>query len=127
MENTISDARNNGYVSTLFGRRRNTDNLFVSNKNIVRAEERAAINMPIQGTAADLIKIAMIKIQKSLKENNFKSKMILQIHDELLFEVPENEIDSLAKLVVDEMENAILLEVPLVVDWNVGDNWYEAH
>ncbi len=127
METTLIDARNNGYVKTLFGRRRNTKNLMVSNKNIVQSEERAAINMPIQGTAADLIKIAMIRIQDKLDEHQFDSKMILQIHDELLFEVPENEIDKLSEIVVHEMENAISLKVPLIVDWNIGDNWFEAH
>ena len=127
METTLIDARNNGYVKTLFGRRRNTKNLMVSNKNIVQSEERAAINMPIQGTAADLIKIAMIRIQDKLDEHQFDSKMILQIHDELLFEVPENEIDKLSEIVVHEMENAISLKVPLIVDWNTGDNWFEAH
>ncbi len=127
MENTLKDARDNGYVKTLSGRRRNTQNLMVSNKNIVQAEERATINMPIQGTAADLIKIAMIRIQNKLIEQQLETKMILQIHDELLFEVPEHEVDQVSKMVVYEMENAMDLDVPLIVDWNIGDNWYEAH
>ena len=102
-------------------------NLSTSNKNMVQAEERAAINMPIQGTAADLIKIAMININKRMNSENYKSKMILQIHDELLFECPEAEVIKFAKIVQYEMETAVSLSVPLKVDWNYGQNWYEAH
>ena len=91
------------------------------------AEERAAINMPIQGTAADLIKIAMINIHKRINSENYKSKMILQIHDELLFECPEDEVHKFGEMVQHEMETAISLAVPLKVDWNYGTNWYEAH
>ena len=98
-----------------------------SNHNLVKAEERAAINMPIQGTAADLIKIAMINIHKQMDADNYTSKMILQIHDELLFEGPLEEMDKLSTLVVNEMESAMLLSVPLKVDWKIGKNWYEAH
>ena len=97
------------------------------NKNIVHAEERAAINMPIQGTAADLIKIAMINIYKRMSSEKYKNKMILQIHDELLFECPENEVIKFAEIVQYEMETAINLSVPLKVDWNYGSNWFEAH
>ena len=102
-------------------------NLSASNKNIVQAEERAAINMPIQGTAADLIKIAMINIYKRMNSENYKSKMILQIHDELLFECPKIEVHKFAEIVQHEMETAVRLLVPLKVDWNYGKNWYEAH
>ena len=98
-----------------------------SNMNLVKAEERAAINMPIQGTAADLIKMAMINIHKRLIDGNYKSKMILQIHDELMFEGPENEMNKLSEMVVYEMENAMRLSVPLRVDWQIGNNWYETH
>ena len=97
------------------------------NHNLVKAEERAAINMPIQGTAADLIKIAMINIHKKMHADNYTSKMILQIHDELLFEGPPEEMDKLSTLVVDEMVTAMVLSVPLKVDWKIGKNWYEAH
>ena len=97
------------------------------NHNLVKAEERAAINMPIQGTAADLIKIAMINIHKKMDIENYTSKMILQIHDELLFEGSSEEMDKLSTLVVDEMESAMALSVPLKVDWKIGKNWYEAH
>ena len=98
-----------------------------SNHNLVKAEERAAINMPIQGTAADLIKIAMVNIHKKMHEGSFQSKMILQIHDELLFEGPDGEMDQLSKIVVTEMESAMKLSVPLKVDWKIGKNWHEAH
>ena len=127
MDKTLSTAREKGYVETLYKRRRKTSNLLISNRNMVQAEERAAINMPIQGTAADLIKIAMINIHRRMKELDFKSKMILQIHDELLFESPLSEVEVLADLVVIEMETAIELSVPLKVDWKYGKNWFEAH
>jgi DNA polymerase-1 len=127
MDKTLSYAREKGYVETLFGRRRRTTNLIASNRNLVRAEERAAINMPIQGTAADIIKIAMINIHERMKTEVYKSKMILQIHDELLFECPEFEVEKLASMVQEEMEGAVQLSVPLKVEWNYGANWYEAH
>ena len=127
MDKTLETARENGFVQTQLGRKRRMSNLNSSNHNLAKAEERAAINMPIQGTAADLIKIAMIKIHKELKKHNYKSKMILQIHDELLFEGPKQEMESLSKMVVDNMENAMSLSVPLKVDWKIGENWYEAH
>ncbi len=127
MDETISLARDRGYVETLYKRRRKTGNLDASNRNIVQAEERVAINMPIQGTAADIIKIAMINIHNKMESENYQSKMILQIHDELLFECPKAEVDKLAAMVVEEMEGAVQLSVPLKVDWNYGNSWYEAH
>ena len=127
MDETISLARDRGYVETLYKRRRKTGNLNVSNRNIVQAEERVAINMPIQGTAADIIKIAMINIHNKMESENYQSKMILQIHDELLFECPKAEVDKLAAMVVEKMEGAVSLSVPLKVDWNYGSSWYEAH
>jgi len=127
MEKTLSNAREKGYVETLLGRRRYADGLTSSNMNIVKAEERACINMPIQGTAAELIKIAMINVHKKINEAKLKSKMILQIHDELLFDVPKNEIETLSNLVKYEMENAIKLKIPLKVDCDYGKNWFEAH
>ena len=127
MDETISLARDRGYVETLYKRRRKTGNLDASNRNIVQAEERVAINMPIQGTAADIIKIAMINIHNKLESENYQSKMILQIHDELLFECPKAEVDKLAAMVVEKMEGAVSLSVPLKVDWNYGSSWYEAH
>ena len=92
-----------------------------------KAAERIAINMPIQGSAAELIKIAMIDIYKKLLKEDLKSKMILQIHDELLFEFPEDEEDILISIVVNSMEQAMRLRVPIIVDYGVGNNWYEAH
>ena len=127
MDDTLSRAREKGYVETLLGRRRYADGLTSSNINIIKAEERACINMPIQGTAAELIKIAMINVHNKIKKTKLKSKMILQIHDELLFEVPEIELDLLSSLVKEEMENAIKLDVPLKVDCDYGKNWFEAH
>ena len=127
MDETISLARDRGYVETLYKRRRKTGNLDASNRNIVQAEERVAINMPIQGTAADIIKIAMINIHNKMESENYQSKMILQIHDELLFECPKGEVNKLATMVVEKMEGAMSLSVPLKVDWNYGSSWYEAH
>ena len=127
MLNTIDKAKKFGFVETLHKRKRSTINLNANNGNIVKAEERAAINMPIQGTAADLIKIAMIKIHGKIKSEGYESKMILQIHDELLFDCPKNEVESFAFMVKKEMESAMELLVPLKVDWNYGKNWYEAH
>ncbi len=127
MEATLISARDRGYVTTLFGRKRPMSNLASARVQEVQAEERAAINLPIQGTAAELIKLAMIRIERKLTSDGYKSKMILQIHDELLFEVPEAELEKLTRLVTFEMENAIRLKVPLKVDCGAGDNWYEAH
>ena len=127
MDDTLSGAREKGYVQTLLGRRRYADGLTSSNMNIVKAEERACINMPIQGTAAELIKIAMINVNNRIKKSRLNSKMILQIHDELLFEVPKDELDLLSSLVKEEMENAIQLDIPLKVDCDYGQNWFEAH
>ena len=102
-------------------------NLTSSNRNIQEAEKRATINMPIQGTASELIKLAMIDISNTLKEQKYKSKMILQVHDELLFEVPKDEKEDIIKMVKNKMEGAMQLNVPIIVDCNFGENWYEAH
>ena len=127
IENTLAYARENGYVQTLLGRKRFADGLSSSNVNIIKAEERACINMPIQGTAAELIKIAMINVSKQIKINCLKTKILLQIHDELLFDVPIDELDIIKKIVVGEMENAMKLDIPLKVDFDYGKSWYEAH
>jgi DNA polymerase-1 len=116
-----------GYVKTILGRQRNTLNLKSSNRNIREAEKRAAINMPIQGTASELIKIAMIKIDEEINRKKMKSKMILQVHDELLFEVPLSEKNDLIDMVARIMENSMKFKVPIKVDCNFGNNWYEAH
>jgi DNA polymerase-1 len=126
-EQTISFAREKGYVTTLFNRRRYLPDMNHENR-VLRAEaERMAVNSPIQGTAADLIKKAMINIHKRLTSEKFKTKMVLQVHDELVFEVPESEIPPVSALVKEDMEGVYPLSVPLQVDVNVGKNWDEAH
>ncbi|MDP6570693.1 MAG: DNA polymerase I [Candidatus Marinimicrobia bacterium] len=127
MDTTLKSAREKGFVETLYKRRRRTKNLHSSNWNMVQAEERAAINMPIQGTAADIIKIAMINIHNRMAKEKVNSLMTLQIHDELLFECPGDEVEAMAKMVVEEMEGAAQLTVPLKVDWNYGSSWFDAH
>jgi len=123
----LETAREQGYVSTLFNRRRYLPNIHHGRQRIRAEAERMAINTPIQGTAADIIKKAMINIHDRIKRERFNSKMLLQVHDELVFEVPENELDDLRALVKEEMEGVHELKVPLVVDIHVGRNWDEAH
>jgi len=127
ISSTLDKARRDRYVETIQGRRRPV--LDADSENILRrkAAERMAINMPIQGSAAEMIKLAMIAIKSELLIQNLKSKLILQIHDELLFEYPVEEEEDLLKLVVDKMENALTLSVPIVVDYGNGDSWYKAH
>jgi len=124
---TLEKARNDKYVETMLGRRRPVWDADSDNGLRRQAAERMAINMPIQGSAAEMIKLAMCAIQNEIEDQKMESKMILQIHDELLFEFPDSEEDSLLKLVVDKMENAMELSVPLVVDYGIGNNWFEAH
>lgn len=124
---TLNDARENGFVKTLSGRLRYVHDINSSNKNIRDAAERAAINMPIQGTAADMIKIAMIRIHKRMVAEKLQSMLILQIHDELLFEVANDELEVLKSIVKEEMEGALPLDIPVKVDMGVGNSWYEAH
>ncbi len=127
MEKTIEFAREHGYVETILGRRRYLNDIRSAN-GVVRAyAERNAINAPIQGSSADMIKIAMIRIFDEMERRNMKSKMILQVHDELVFDTHKNEVEELKLLVDDKMKNALLLEVPVVVDINTGNNWLEAH
>ncbi len=120
-------AKENEYVQTLSGRRRYIPEINSRNWNVRGFAERVAINMPIQGTAADIIKIAMINIQKWLKENNSKSRMLLQVHDELVFEIHESEQETTPNEIIRMMENAFELDVPLKVDAGLGENWLEAH
>ena len=122
----INDALKDGYVSTLLGRRRYLRELHDSNYQTRESAKRAAMNAPVQGTAADLIKLAMNKVHNALKEGNFETKMILQIHDELIFRVPKNEKDKVYKLIKDIMENALDLDTPLLVDGGFGRDWYSA-
>ncbi len=131
LRNYISEqvdfARDNGYVQTVLGRRRYLKDINSRNAVVRGAAERNAVNAPIQGSAADIIKIAMINIHQKLSEGNFKTKMLLQVHDELVFDVYKPELDTIKSLVKTEMENAYKLEVPLDVDLDTGDNWLEAH
>jgi DNA polymerase-1 len=120
-------ARENGYVETVLGRRRYLKDINAKNNVVRSAAERNAVNAPIQGSAADIIKVAMINIQRKLKEKQFKSKMLLQVHDELIFDVLKEELEDLKALIKHEMENAFKLEVPLDVEIGVGENWLEAH
>ena len=125
MDTTIKNAKENGYVSTIFGRRRPMPEL--SSSNFVQRSfgERVAMNMPIQGSAADIIKIAMVKVHDALIKNNLKSRLILQVHDELLIETHKDEIDAVSKLLKENMENAVHLKVPMVADVKIGRSWYE--
>ncbi|TJY31722.1 DNA polymerase I [Pontimicrobium aquaticum] len=123
----VDFARDNGYVETVLGRRRYLKDINSRNAVVRGAAERNAVNAPIQGSAADIIKIAMINIYNKLQEGNFKTKMLLQVHDELVFDVYKPELDAIKNLVKTEMENAYKLNVPLDVDLDIGDNWLEAH
>lgn len=127
MDNTILAARESGFVETISGRRRNLRDINSRNATVRGFAERNAINAPIQGSAADMIKMAMIKIQNWLNSSELKTKMILQVHDELLFEVPKNEINQVSIQVKKLMEEAMQLDVPVLVEWGTGDNWLEAH
>ena len=127
IDNTLKEAHEKGYVSTILGRRRYFDEINSENVRTREFEERAAINAPVQGSAADMIKVAMINIDKEFNKQGLKTKMIMQVHDELVFEVPEEELDEVKDLVKEKMETAIPLKVPVVVDMGVGKNWYEAH
>ncbi|MBN2682440.1 MAG: DNA polymerase I [Bacteroidales bacterium] len=127
MDSSIAKARDNGFVETIFKRKRTLPMINSRNPMVKGIDERNAINAPIQGSAADIIKIAMNKIHARLEEEKLQSKMILQVHDELNFDANPNELEILKKIVVEEMQNAVKLDVPLVVDFGVGDNWMEAH
>jgi len=124
LDQQIDLAREEGYVETLNGRRRYIPEIHAKNWNVRQFGERIAQNTPIQGTAADLIKVAMVRIQKLLEERFPTSRLLLQVHDELLLEVPEKEVDQVGKMVVEEMEGAMELNVPLAVDTGIGDSWY---
>jgi DNA polymerase-1 len=124
---TIASAKKEGYVSTLLGRRRYIPDIRSNNQNVRQNAERQAINMPIQGTAADMIKIAMINIDRELRKRKLASVMLLQVHDELVFEIEKNEVDTMQELIKKEMQQALPLSVPLVVETGIGKNWLEAH
>ena len=126
MDRVVAQGREDGFVSTLYGRRRWLPELKSSNFNTRSFGERVALNMPIQGTAADIIKIAMIGVNRKLKEKQMKSRLVLQVHDELLIEAYQPELSEVKEILREEMEKAVSLDVPLEVDMHTGENWYEA-
>ena len=129
MDNTIKFAKEKGYVETLMGRKRWLRDINSSNFTVRGFAERNAINSPIQGTAADMIKLAMIRIHEAMKNEKFESKMILQVHDELVFDVVAAELETLKPLILDNMRNALLLpnDVPVEAELGAGENWLVAH
>ena len=126
MDKAIKEAREKGYAETIMHRRRYLPDIHAKNFNIRSFAERTAINSPIQGSAADIIKIAMINMQKKLDELHLKTKMVLQVHDELIFDVPKEELETIKKIVPEVMQSAVKLDVPLIADSNWGHNWYDA-
>lgn len=126
MERVVEEAKKNGYVETLFGRRRYLPELASSNFNMRAFGERVARNMPIQGTAADIIKIAMVHVRNRLKAEKLDAKLILQVHDELIVECPEAESDTVKKILEEEMANAVQLSVPMLAEAGSGKSWYQA-
>jgi DNA polymerase-1 len=127
MDQNIQFARDNGFVETMMGRRRYLRDINSSNHTMRSFAERNAINAPIQGSSADMIKIAMIRIFDEMAAAKLKSKMIMQVHDELIFDAHKSELEILKPMVEEGMKNAIKMKVPVVVDMNTGSNWLEAH
>ncbi len=127
MEKTVEDAKKYGGVSTIFGRKRFIKELASSNKILQALGKRIAMNTPVQGTAADIIKIAMIRVYNRLKDSKLDAKLILQVHDELIVEVKEDQAKTVEKILKEEMENAVKLSIPLIVDVNTGKTWYDTH
>lgn len=126
LDQTLEFVKTNGYVTTMFGRRRYIPDIRSRDRNVFMAAQRAAVNTPLQGSAADIIKIAMVEVQKDIEERKMSVRMIMQVHDELVFEVSEEEKDTVAKMVKEKMENVCELVVPLTVDLSIGKNWREA-
>ncbi|RVU73806.1 MULTISPECIES: DNA polymerase I [Lactobacillus] len=126
MDKAVQEAREKGYAETIMHRRRYLPDIHAKNFNVRSFAERTAINSPIQGSAADIIKIAMINMQKELEEVHLKTKMVLQVHDELIFDVPKDELETIKKIVPEVMQSAVQLDVPLVADSGWGHNWYDA-
>jgi DNA polymerase-1 len=126
MDDIVANAKKDGYVTTLLDRRRYLPEIKSSNFNLRSFAERTAMNTPIQGTAADIIKLAMVQMDEALKSRGLKSRMLLQVHDELVFEVPPDELELMKGLLPEVMEGALKLDVPLKADVSFGDNWYEA-
>ena len=126
MDENVEKAKRDGYITTLFGRRRVINELKSSNYNVRSFGERAAMNMPLQGSSADIIKIAMINVYKKLNECNLRARLVLQVHDELVIDCPEEEKDIVSGILKTEMENAVALKVPLTVEVGCGKNWFAA-
>jgi DNA polymerase-1 len=127
MQQSIEYAKDNGYVETMMNRRRYLPEIRSDNRQIREFAERTAINTPIQGSAADLIKKAMIEIQNFIEEEKLEMAMLLQVHDELVFEVRADQADKMKSKIKEIMEGAVKLKVPVIVDYGIGDNWLEAH
>ncbi len=127
IEQAKEKARKTGYVETLFGRKRYLPDINSHNSVVRGFAERNAVNAPIQGTAADIIKIAMVRIYKALQKAHLQTQMIMQVHDELNFNVPANEVEQVREIVVREMQSAVQLTVPLIAECGIGENWLEAH
>ena len=127
MKSVVEKARVDGYVDTLFHRRRYLPELKSANFNLRSFGERVALNMPIQGTAADIIKLAMVNVHRRLVDEGLSARLILQVHDELIVECPEAEAETVRSILKDAMENAVTLSVPLYVDAHIGHSWAEAH
>ncbi|MBC8429393.1 MAG: DNA polymerase I, partial [Dehalococcoidia bacterium] len=125
LESTKEQARKGGYVQTLLGRRRSIPEINSPNRQVREAAERMAINMPVQGTSADIIKVAMINLDREIDKRQLKSKLLLQVHDELIFEVPEAELEEMRQLVPEIMSTALELSIPLKVGIKTGTNWGE--
>jgi len=127
MDDQVAFARDHGYVETITGRRRYLKDIESRNAVVRGHSERNAVNAPIQGSAADIIKLAMIEVDRAMRAANMKSKMLLQVHDELVFDVYKGELEELKALVVEKMEAAVSLEIPMVAEVGTGSNWLEAH
>ena len=127
IDESIAFARENGYVETIFGRRRYLPDIQAKNATVRSLAERNAVNAPIQGTSADIIKLAMIRVDRRLAEAGLRSRMVLQIHDELVFDALPEEVPELERIVVEVMENVLKLSIPLTVECSAGKNWLEAH
>ena len=127
IDQSIAFAKEHGYVKTLYGRKCFTPNINAKNGAWRAGAERAAINAPLQGTAADIMKKAMAKMPSALKQEGLSAKMLLQVHDELIFEVPEKELEATSQLVKEVMENVVVTDVPLIAEAGSGPNWDEAH
>ena len=127
MENISEEAKEKGYVETLYHRRRYVPELQSNNFMVRSFGKRVAMNTPIQGTAADIMKIAMIKVYNELRQKNMKAKIVLQVHDEMMIEAPKEEADDVKEILKRNMENVVNLKVPLVADVTLANNWYDAH